>query len=110
MFDQKMPRRSVLKGALAALAAIPVVAVSSRAVAAPAAVDPNDAQAKSLGYVTDTTKVDAKANPMHKPEQKCSTCMQFQGKAGDASAPCTIFAGKTVAGNGWCKVWTKKPG
>lgn len=110
MFEQKMPRRSVLKGAIAALAAIPVVSVSLRAEAAAAAIDPNDAQAKSLGYVADTTKVDATANPMHKPEQKCSNCMQFQGKAADATGPCTIFAGKLVSSNGWCKVWTKKPG
>ncbi|MBS0395971.1 MAG: high-potential iron-sulfur protein [Proteobacteria bacterium] len=105
-----MPRRTILKGALAGLAAIPVVGIATRADAAAVKLDPNDAQAKSLGYVTDTTKVDAKANPMHKPEQKCANCAQFQGKATDASAPCTIFAGKLVEGTGWCKVWAKKPG
>jgi hypothetical protein len=110
MFEQKMTRRSALKGALSGLAAIPVVAFVTRADAAPAAaVDPNDPQAKSLGYVADTTKVDDKSNPMHKADQKCSNCVQFQGKAGDAAAPCTIFAGKQVSGNGWCKVWAKKP-
>jgi hypothetical protein len=109
MFDQKMPRRTVLKGALAGLAAIPVVGLATRAEAAPAKLDVADPQAKSLGYVTDTTKVDAKANPMHKPDQKCSNCAQYQGKATDAAAPCTIFAGKLVEGAGWCKVWVKKP-
>jgi hypothetical protein len=109
MMDKKFPRRALLKGALAGLAAIPIVAIATRAEAAAAKVDPNDAQAKSLGYIVDTTKVDAKANPMHKPEQKCSSCVQYQGKATDAAAPCTIFAGKLVEGNGWCKVWAKKP-
>ena len=110
MFDQKMPRRTVLKGALAGLAAIPVVGLATRAQAAPATLDPNtNAQAKSLGYVLDTTKVDDKTNPMHKPDQKCSNCAQYQGKATDATAPCTIFAGQLVAGPGWCKVWVKKP-
>jgi hypothetical protein len=111
MFDQKMPRRAVLKGALAGLAAIPVVSVFTRtAVAAPAAkLDVNDPQAKALGYVLDTTKVDAKANPTHKPEQKCSNCVQWQGKPTDAEAGCAIFAGKLVAGPGWCKVYAKKP-
>ena len=109
MFDQKLPRRTVLKSALAGLAAIPVVGIATRADAAPAMLDVNDPQAKGLGYVTDTTKVDAKANPMHKPEQKCANCVQYQGKAGDAAAPCVIFAGKLVASNGWCKVWAKKP-
>ena len=109
MMEKKFARRTLLKGALASLAAIPVVAAVGRADAAAAKVDPNDPQAKSLGYVSDTSKVDAKANPTHKPEQKCATCVQFQGKAGDASAPCTIFAGKLVEGTGWCKVWAKKP-
>ena len=110
MFDQKMPRRTVLKGALAGLAAIPVVGLATRAEAAPAKLDLNDPQAKALGYVADTTKVDDKTNPNHKPDQKCSNCAQYQGKATDATAPCTIFAGKLVDGPGWCKVWAKKPG
>jgi High potential iron-sulfur protein len=108
MFDQKLPRRALLKGALAGLAAIPVVAAVTRAEAAAPALDANDPQAKALGYVADTTKVDAKANPNHKPEPKCANCVQFQGKAADAQGPCTIFAGKLVSGNGWCKVYAKK--
>jgi hypothetical protein len=111
MFDQKLPRRAILKGALSGLAAIPVVALVTRAdAAAPAAkLDPNDAQAKALGYVADTSKVDAKTNPTHKPDQKCANCVQYQGKATDAVAPCTIFAGRQVDAAGWCKVWAKKP-
>jgi hypothetical protein len=109
MFDQKLPRRAILKGALAGLAAIPVVAAVTRANAAAAAkLDPNDPQAKALGYVTNTNTVDAKTNPTHKPEQKCANCVQYQGKATDAEAPCTIFAGKQVEAAGWCKVWAKK--
>ena len=109
MTDQKLPRRTILKGALAALASIPVVAAVSRAeAAAPAKLDPSDPQAKSLRYVPDTTKVDAAANPMHKPEQKCSNCAQYQGRPTDAVAGCNIFAGKQVEGNGWCMVWAKK--
>lgn len=108
MFDQKLHRRALLKGALASLAAIPVVVAATRAEAAAPALDPNDPQAKSLGYVADTSKVDDKANPMHKAEQKCANCVQYQGKAADAQAPCTIFAGKLVNGSGWCKVYAKK--
>ncbi len=113
MFDQKLPRRTILKGALAALASIPVVAGVSRAeaaaAAAPVKLDPNDAQAKALHYTIVTTKVDAKTNPNHKPEQKCTNCAQYQGKATDAVAGCNLFAGKQVEGNGWCMVWAKKP-
>ena len=109
MSEEKLPRRALLKGAFAALASIPVIAAVSRVEAAPAVkLDPNDPQAKSLRYVTDTTKVDAKANPNHKPEQKCTNCLQYQGKATDALAGCNIFAGKQVDGNGWCMVWGLK--
>ena len=109
MSDQKLPRRALLKGAFAALASIPVIAAVSRVEAAPAAkLDPNDPQAKALHFVADTTKVDATANPNHKPEQKCANCAQYQGKATDAVAGCNIFAGKLVDGNGWCIVWAKK--
>jgi DMSO/TMAO reductase YedYZ molybdopterin-dependent catalytic subunit len=111
MSEKKLPRRDLLKGALAGLAAIPVVAVVDRAAAAaPAkALDVNNPQAKALGYILDTTKVDQKTNPMHKPDQKCNNCLQWKGAATDATAPCAIFQGQTVVANGWCKVWAKKP-
>jgi hypothetical protein len=115
MMDKKLPRRDLLKGALAGLASIAVV-TEVLAQAKPAAggkvplIDVNDPQAKALGYVLDTTKVDQKANPMHKPDQKCNNCVQYLGKVTDPTAPCAIFAGKGVVGPGWCKVWAKKPG
>lgn len=114
MMDKKLPRRALLKGALAGLAAIPVVTIATRAnaaapAAAPAKLDESDPTAKSLGYVHDTKLVDAKTNPTHKPEQHCGNCIQYKGKPTDATAPCTIFGGKLVAGTGWCKVWAKNP-
>jgi hypothetical protein len=69
-----------------------------------------DPSAKALGYVEDSTKVDAKANPTHKPEQICATCVQFQGSSSDARAACNIYPGKSVSSRGWCKVWAQKPG
>jgi hypothetical protein len=56
-----------------------------------------------LGFVTDASKA-----PNAKPNQKCGTCMQFQGKAGDADGGCNIFAGKSVPAGGWCMVWVQK--
>ena len=109
MSDQLYPRRAVLKGALTGLAAIPVVAIVGRAEAAATKVDPAGAQAKALGYVTDASKIDAAATPTFKAGSHCSTCVQWQGKATDAEAPCGIFAGNLVAANGWCKVYAKKP-
>jgi hypothetical protein len=61
-------------------------------------LDPNDPTAKALGYITQSTK----------PGEKCSNCSQFQGSAGSAQGPCTIFPGKSVAAAGWCLSWVKK--
>jgi High potential iron-sulfur protein len=104
-------RRSILKSALTGITALSAVSVirKSDAAALPALL-PSDPVASSLGYATDTGKVDATANPTHKADQKCGNCVQFQGKPGDASGPCNIFAGKSVVANGWCRVWAKKPG
>jgi hypothetical protein len=85
-------------------------AILGRAEAAAGPVDPNEPQAKSLGYVKDATKVDAKANPNFKPGQHCANCLQVpKGKEGGAQVPCNIFAGRLVEAKGWCKVWVKRP-
>jgi hypothetical protein len=111
MSEQKFPRRTLLKGALLGVATVPVSALLSRtATAASGRVDPNEPQAKSLGYVEDATKVDAKANPNFKPGQNCANCLQApKAKPGDKEVACNIFAGRPVAANGWCKVYVKRP-
>jgi hypothetical protein len=76
---------------------------------APAKVDEKDAQAVSLGYVADTAKADQKKYPNHTKDQKCSNCLLYTGKAGEATGPCSLFAGKHVTANGWCGTWVKKP-
>jgi len=63
-----------------------------------APLDPNDPTAKALGYVADSAK----------PDQKCASCVQFQGQAGDARGGCNIYPGKSVARGGWCSLWTKR--
>jgi len=110
--QDKISRRAVVKVGLIAGSTIPFLtlpALSARAAALPP-LDPSDPTAKALGFVLDSTKVDAAANPTHKPTQKCGTCAQFQGKAGDATGGCNIFAGHSVPQGGWCKVWAQKPG
>jgi hypothetical protein len=71
-------------------------------------LSPDDPTAKALGYKDDAKTVDGKKYPTYAAAQKCSNCLQFQGKAGDAFAPCNIFSGKAVNANGWCQVWVKK--
>jgi hypothetical protein len=109
---QNMSRRAIVKGGLIAGALVPALGLIGNMAGAAALppLDTNDPTAKALGFVTDATKVDASANPTYKPNQKCGTCAQFQGKAGDATAACTIFAGHSVPAGGWCKVWAQKPG
>jgi hypothetical protein len=110
MSEKTYARRTLLKGALLGVAAVPVTALLGRAEAAAGPVDPNEQQAKSLGYVADATKVDAKANPNYKAGQHCGNCLQApSAKAGDAAVACNIFAGRMVSANGWCKVYVKKP-
>lgn len=109
--EKIISRRAILKSGLVAGALVPALGLFGNVAGAADLVplDVNDPMAKGLGYVTDTTKVDDKANAMHKPDQKCSNCLQYKGSASDARGGCNLFAGKSVAANGWCKSWSKKP-
>jgi len=108
--QSKISRRALVKGGLIAGALVPTFGLlaDSAAAASLPALDPNDPTAKALGFTTDAKKVDASANPTYKPNQKCGTCAQFQGKPGDATGGCNIFAGHSVPQGGWCKVWAQK--
>ncbi len=68
-------------------------------------VDEASEQAVALGYKHDTTKVDTKRYPQHKPAQRCNNCSFWQGKPEDAWAGCAMFGRKQIAGAGWCQVW-----
>ncbi len=113
---QTSPARPAAPATPARPAAAPATPARPAAPAAPAApagfvkLDPKDPAAVALAYFEDATKVDAKKFPMHKPNQFCWNCLQFQGKKGDGYKPCNLFPKKLVAENGWCKVWVKKPG
>jgi hypothetical protein len=108
--QRNISRRSIIKSGLIAGALLPTVGLISRNAAAAALppLDPNDPTAKALGFVNDATKVDTKTHATFKPDQKCGTCAQYQGKPSDATAGCTIFAGKSVPQGGWCQVWAQK--
>ena len=66
--------------------------------------------AKALHYTEDASKADKSAAPNHKPDDKCSNCQLYMGTAGQPFGPCTLFAGKSVAANGWCISHVRKPG
>ncbi len=106
----KISRRLLVKNGLIAGALLPaagLIGLKANAAGLPP-LDPSDPTATALGFVTDSTKVNAAANPTHQAGQKCGTCAQFQGKPGDASGGCNIFVGKSVPAGGWCKVWAAK--
>ena len=75
---------------------------------AQAMVDEKDAQAVALGYVADAKRVDTKKFPKFVAGQNCTNCALYQGKATDKAGGCPLFAGKQVAGPGWCSAWAKK--
>jgi hypothetical protein len=81
---------------------------SSQLFAAPAVLDPKDPMAAALGYTEDATKTDKAKYPKYAAGQDCANCQQYQGKASDASGPCTIFQGKLVKAKGWCSAYVKK--
>jgi hypothetical protein len=83
-------------------------ALAAASASAQAMVNEKDAQAVSLGYAADSTKVDAKKFPKHAAAQKCSNCQLYTGAAGSKSGPCSIFPGKQVAAAGWCTAYVKK--
>ena len=90
----QVSRRTVLK----ALAAIPVIcAFGYHGGANAAMLSPDDPTAKALGY-TEHSAQEGKT---------CSNCNLYQSGAAD-SGSCTIFPGKEVAANGWCKSWVAK--
>lgn len=92
-------RRALVRSGLIAGALVPTAGLlGNLAASASSALDPNDPTAKALGYVAQSPKAD----------ERCASCLQFQGRAGDATGPCTIFAGKNVASTGWCMSWAKK--
>lgn len=78
-------------------------------------VDPNEPMAKTLGYVSDATKVDTKKWPKRAQAdgktQFCQTCLLFNGGKATAekTATCALFAGKHVSATGWCNSWSKNP-
>jgi|SRR5450631_3870025 len=110
--QSKISRRAVIKGGLIAGALVPAMGLigNTAGAAALTPLDPNDPMAKAVKYAADGSKVNAAANPTFKPTQKCDNCAQYQGKAGDASAGCNVFAGHSVPAGGWCNVWAQKPG
>jgi hypothetical protein len=112
MSASNVSRRGFIKIAVVGAASAPLAAglVNQPAYANLPALSPDDATAKALGYVEDTTTVDQAKYPNHKPDQICDNCNLAQPIQADGRHPCSIFPGKSVAAKGWCATWVKKVG
>ena len=110
MRSNDMTRRRALGALLQAVAVVPAATLFAKfAYAADLPMlSTDDATAKALGYVEDTTTVDAAKYPKHAADQKCANCQFLQAEAGAASGPCALFPGKAVKAEGWCVSWVKK--
>ena len=100
--NKPLPRRVFLMTLAASGAAL---ATSAQA---QAMLDEKNPQAVALGYVADAKRVDVKKYPKFVVGQHCANCALYQGKVSDKEAACPLFAGKLVAGPGWCSAWAKK--
>jgi len=101
-------RRSFLKAGSLAVVSAALTGSVGHAAAQGAKVDEKDAQAQSLGYKHDATKVDKAKFPKYQAGQTCANCTLYQGKPADAWGGCAIFPGKQVAAKGWCSAYVKK--
>jgi hypothetical protein len=62
----------------------------------------------ALGYVAVASRADTTRFKNHAAGQACSNCALYGGKPGDATGSCPLFAGRLVAGPGWCSGYVKK--
>jgi hypothetical protein len=101
-------RRFIRCALLASAAPLLPLALGRHALAADLPPLPADnATAKALSYVETTEGL---SHAAYKPGSLCSNCQFIQGADSDARRPCTLFPGFSVAKEGWCSAWAKKPG
>jgi hypothetical protein len=65
-------------------------------------LDEADRSAKALSYAHDASRIEAATRGGA--DRSCRTC-RFYTNAGEAWGPCTLFPGKAVSADGWCKGW-----
>lgn len=99
-------RRFATIGVIAGLMPIPVVLGTRPAAAGDLPrLDEADRSAKALAYVHDASRIEAATRGAA--DRVCRTC-RFYTKADQAWGPCTLFPGKAVNANGWCKGWVAR--
>jgi High potential iron-sulfur protein len=100
-FDDE--RRALLRRLALGLTLVPLAGIQSRRAHAAdlLPLSENDPAAKALDYVEDAAKAKGA-----QPGSLCSNCSVYGGADGAPTGPCTLFPGKSVTANGWCKSWS----
>ena len=81
------------------VASIPVVSAEKKK----GRLTEDDPYAKSMGFVTDTTRANSKRYKKHSVDQSCSNCQLYKGEPGSAEGPCSFFGKRIVPSTGWCR-------
>jgi len=106
---QELSRRGFLSRLAVTSLALPFLRLPSALAEDSPQLSPNNPAAKTIGYTEDASTVDAKKEPLFKPNSRCANCTFFQSaQAKGEYAPCTIFANQMVVGKGWCRAWSAK--
>jgi hypothetical protein len=101
----KSSRRTFL---ITSIGVASTLALSRQTFADAPKVAESDPTAQALGYKADASQVDKAKYAKYAAGQDCGNCSFFQGKPGDAWAPCPMFGGKQVSSKGWCSAYNKK--
>lgn len=96
-------RRRFMRNALAGAAAIPVASLvfNRNAMAEANRVSEDDPIAQALNYKHDVADVTHEA---YQEGQICANCALYVDTGGDWG-PCSAFANREVAAQGWCTAW-----
>lgn len=113
MLSRREALKSLGAGALLAMGTATDAARAADAAKGAAAlphVGPGDPTATALAYVENAQGLDPKKTPNYKPGEKCGNCLQSKGKGndGDAWIGCTLFPGKAVSAQGWCRAYVAR--
>jgi High potential iron-sulfur protein len=105
--SRTIDRRDLLKSVMIS-AVMPAFGATQARATDLAPLDLTDPTAQALDFVPDASKLVVNSNSSFKSGQHCGVCMQFQGKAADARAGCSIYAGHSVPSSGWCRAFAQR--
>jgi hypothetical protein len=85
---------------------LPLLGASAAPLAlAQSVVQETDLLARTLDYVSDTTRAKQADYPSHTNQMMCRRCKSFRGDVGAASGPCKTFNNQIVSASGWCSAF-----